>query len=196
MDLYRTIPSNRKVVLYGAGAIGASLLPIWAQDERFVGFCSRTKVKQKNGFCGFPVMSPEELLAKKDMSVIISAGNSVDEIMQILKNGGYPENQVYTLNNYGPMVDRGQYFAPDFMVYDEEEVFIDDGCYDLSSSLELKKYCRHVKKVYAFEPDPDNYTICAEKKRGMAAKKWCFCRMEHGVNRQHFTFRWGELALA
>ena len=98
------------------------------------------------------------------MSVIISAGSATNEIRQILEDGRYPRGQIYTLANFGPQMDDGQYFNPDFMTYGNQEVFIDAGCYDLETSLKLKKYCNQVKKIYAFEPDPDNYMIC-EKKR-------------------------------
>ena len=42
---------------------------------------------------------------------------------------------------------------------------IDAGCLNLASTLEFKKHCKSVKKVYAFEPDPECYQICLERKR-------------------------------
>lgn len=51
------------------------------------------------------------------------------------------------------------------MEYEDEEVFIDAGCFDLSSSIELRKHCKRVKKVYAFEPDPENYKKCLARKK-------------------------------
>lgn len=157
-DLRNYLPKDRKVVLYGAGGIGSGLLPEWKDDERFIGFCSHTKEKQKNGYFGFPVMAPEELLSRKDLSVVISTVLAKDEILQILHDGGYPEDQIYTLS------DCGQYFGPDFMSYEDEEVLIDAGSYNLGDSLELKKYCKKVKKVYAFEPNPDFYRTCLKQK--------------------------------
>ena len=65
-DLKKSLSKDRKVVLYGAGMAGKELLRDWANDERFVGFCSQTKAKQRDGYCGYPVMSPEELLERKD----------------------------------------------------------------------------------------------------------------------------------
>lgn len=155
------MPADRRFVLYGAGNTGKFVLPFFADDPRFAGFCSKTKVKQQHGYLGYPVISPEELLEKKDMSVVISVALDVEEIRQILEHGGYPSEQIYFMESY---VDDGQYFSPDFMKYEEEEVFIDAGCYNLESSLALRKYCGHVKKVYAFEPDPVNYVRCLTEK--------------------------------
>ena len=34
----------------------------------------------------------------------------------------------------------------------------------MDTSLGLRRFCRHVKKVYAFEPDPHNYEVCLKVK--------------------------------
>lgn len=167
-DLRAAMPNDRKIVLYGAGVAGKIILPYWKDDERFIGFCSQTKEKQKNGYCGWPVMSPEELLARKDLNVVISTTMADREIKQILEAGGYPWDQVYSLIGYYKYEDPEQYFAPDFMSYGEQEVLIDAGCLNLASTLEFKKHCKSVKKVYAFEPDPECYQICLERKRRKA----------------------------
>ena len=112
-DLRAAMPNDRKIVLYGAGVAGKIILPYWKDDERFIGFCSQTKEKQKNGYCGWPVMSPEELLARKDLNVVISTTMADREIKQILEAGGYPWDQVYSLIGYYKYEDPEQYFAPD-----------------------------------------------------------------------------------
>lgn len=166
-DLKAEIPENQEIVLYGAGTIGKEILHGW-QDKRVIGFCSQTKEKQKSGYCGYPVMSPEELLLRKDLNVVISTLRADEEVKQILRDGGYPENRIYSLVEYLRYEDPGQYFSPDFMTYGENEVFVDVGCCDLNSSLEIRKYCGHLKKIYAFEPDPDNYSVCLERKQRYA----------------------------
>lgn len=163
-DLQDLLPKGREIVLYGAGFYGKHILSFWEKDERFVGFCCQTKKKQEEGYLGYPVMSPEKLLHRRDLTVIISTIRAKDEIMQILREGNYPEDQVFPLSGYQPEYDPGQYFSPDFIKYEEEEVFVDGGCLDLGSSLQMKKYCKNVKKVYAFEPDPENYQNCLKAK--------------------------------
>ena len=166
-ELLSQIPRDKGLVLFGAGRYAEENLNIWAQDKRFIGFCSSTEEKQKNGFLGYPVMSPEKLLARKDLGVVISTTNARDEIMQILREGQYPEELIFDLAPYIVTQKQGQYFNPPFITYSEEEVFVDAGCYDMGSALELKKRCGTLKKVYAFEPDPGNYKRCLTRKSRM-----------------------------
>lgn len=170
-DLRNSMPANRKIVFYGAGTVGKAILPCWQDDERVIGFCSRTKKKQENGYCGYPVISPEELFARKDLSVVISTTSDYEEIDQILRDNGYPEDQIYNLSKYFRYEDRTQYFSPSFMAYEDEEVFLDVGCCNLNSTMELRKHCKHLKKVYAFEPDPISYEICVERKERYGLKE-------------------------
>ncbi len=168
-DLRKLIPSDRKIILYGAGQEAAYTVHFWKNDERFIGFCAKNKYKQEKGYLGYPVISPEELLCQKDIAVVISTYVFRNEIKQILRDGGYPENLIFDEAGYFTQIDfAGQYFGPKFMKYEDEEVFIDAGCLDLQSSLELKKHCKRVRKVYAFEPDLVNYKVCLERKEETA----------------------------
>lgn len=164
VDMRTSMPADRQVILYGAGDIGRQLFHIWQADSRFAGFCSGNEEQQRNGYFGYPVISPAELLSKKEFNVIISVRlpKAKAEIKRILRDGGYPENQIFHTDYLIPE-DPYPYFGPDFMTC-EDEIFIDAGCFDLSSSLELRRRCRHLKKVYAFEPDPKNYQKCLERK--------------------------------
>lgn len=164
-DFRNELPKDRKIVLYGAGVFAEETLERWKNDSRFIGFCSGTKEKQVQGYLGYPVMSPEELLARKDLNVVINTRRAYTEIREILERGGYPQNQVFSMAEIIGMEDTEQYFNPDFMRYEDEEVFVDVGCFDLYTSIRLKKYCKSVKKVYAFEPDAQNYQRCLERKR-------------------------------
>lgn len=61
-----------------------------------------------------------------------------------------------------------QYFpAGDIFSPDENEVFIDGGCFDCSAIADLKKWTKdRYQKVYAFEPTHDDYRIVNEIIRG------------------------------
>lgn len=165
-DLVASLPKDRGIVLYGAGSMGADMLKFFVGDDRLVGFCSGTKSKQENGYLGWPVMKPEELLQRKDLSVIISAVTDLRyEIRDILEAGGYPTDQLYGLDPFWSVPDREQYFCPEIIRFEDNEIFVDAGCCDLGTSLSLEKRCKSLKKVYAFEPDKDCYKRCLEKKR-------------------------------
>lgn len=164
-DTLSRMPAEKNFVLFGAGQQGAEILPYVKKDKRFQGFCSSTKKKQESGYCGYPVISPEELLANRDLSVIISVAipHVGEEILQILRDGNYPEHLIFTLVKEFN-VDSGQYFAPNFIKYEDEEIFVDAGSYDLETAISLKNYCKKVKKVYAFEPDAQSYKKCLYNK--------------------------------
>ena len=153
------LPADRQIVLFGAGISGRGVLPIFQNDKRFLGFCSSTEEKQKNGFLGWPVIGPEELLSRRDLTVVISSADAKQEIQQILQAGGYPQEQVFTLDGLTTSYN-DQYFGPSFLRYEPEEVFVDAGCCNLRSALALRAHCGRVKKVYAFEPEPENYKVC------------------------------------
>lgn len=165
-DFRASLPQDRKIVLYGAGSNGKELLPYWEHDPRFIGFCSHTKQKQKAGYLGHPCMSPEELLRRKDLTVVVSvtAKKNYTEIMQLLRDGGYPENLIFHARGFFQEAVENQYFEPEIITYGEDEVFLDVGCLDLNTALKFRECCDHVKKVYAFEPDPKSYAACLEKK--------------------------------
>ena len=164
--LVASLPADRDFVLYGAGDIGAQMLPYVQNNSRFIGFCSQTKEKQEKGFRGYPVMSPEELVSRRDLCVVLAANVRKLEILKLLKDNAYPEELIFDgWDAYRvPDSDPGQYFNPDFMRLEDEEVFVDAGCFDFGTSLKLREYCKRVKKVYAFEPDPESYQRCVERK--------------------------------
>ncbi len=163
-ELRAALPEDRQIVLYGAGALGRELLPQWEHDGRFLGFCSRTRKKQEEGYLGFPCMSPEELLRRKDLTVIISARWNYDEILRRLREGGYPENLIFDVKGIYMEDLPGQYFDLEHLTFGENEVLLDVGCLDLNSALKFRECCGSVKKVYCFEPDPKSYAVCLEKK--------------------------------
>lgn len=164
--LLSTLPKDRKFILYGAGRDGQKMLANFVHDERFAGFCSKNVKKQETGYLGYPVMSPDSLFERKDLSVLISTSAAKQEIVQLLRNMEYPKDLIFDVPAYlsKKLEDTEQYFCLDFMTFAKDEVFIDAGCCDLNTSLKLRKYAPDVK-VYAFEPDPDCYKKCVERKR-------------------------------
>jgi len=165
-NMKASLPPDRNIVFYGAGQFAPSVLSSWGDDERVIGFCSQTKSKQKNGYLGYPVMSPEELLARRDLSVVLSVEWEAPkrEIKQVLREGNYPADQIYEISGVAASMEAGRYFNQDFIELGDNEVFIDVGCFDLSTSLEFEGCCKKCKKIYAFEPDPENYKVCLGKR--------------------------------
>ncbi|WP_300637844.1 hypothetical protein [uncultured Oscillibacter sp.] len=82
------VPKGHQFLLYGAGNDGKQMLLYARKREGFAGFCSSTEAKQKNGYLGCPVMSPEELLSRRDLYVVIASSAARDELRGILEEGG------------------------------------------------------------------------------------------------------------
>lgn len=163
-QLLSKLPKDKGIVLYGAGEDAKANLHYFSDDIRFEGFCDGNKEKQKNGVMGYDVISPEELIRKEDVSIVISTHRGYQEIREYLLAHGICEDRIYKMSPYMFAAQEEQYFNTDFLKYDDEEVFVDAGCCDLSTAIKLSKHCKKVKKVYAFEPDPDNYKRCLERK--------------------------------
>ena len=189
-EVLSEIPATSKIVLYGAGDYSKDYFPEWSKDKRIIGFCSNNKKKQETGYLGYPVMSPEELSVQKEYYVIVSAVKEKPkrEILAHLKEINYPADKIYSL--FEREAEQGQYFDTDFMEYSNQEIFIDAGCYHLENTIELEKRCK-VKKVYAFEPDPDNYQVCLERKEqlGMEEVKVFQCGTWSEKTWLHFAVR-------
>lgn len=80
-----------------------------------------------------------------------------EEILTQLEELGFPKEQVIRLK----FTDRQIYFDSEIVSPQENEIFVDSGCYDGETSLDFIKWTQgKVKKIYAFEPDKENYEVC------------------------------------
>lgn len=57
-----------------------------------------------------------------------------------------------------------QYFQNDILSFNDDEVFIDAGAFTGDTILEFISQVHNYKKIYAFEPDSQNYNILKNKK--------------------------------
>lgn len=159
-SLLKSLPENTGYYLYGAGEDAMVNLHYFIHDKRFLGFCDRDKKKQLAGINGYRVISPNELLENADCNIIISSHRAAKEIKKFLIENNVDEKRIYRMSPYMFAAQEQQYFNPDFVKYEENEIFIDAGSLDLSSAIKLSKNCKSLKKVYAFEPDLANIKKC------------------------------------
>jgi len=157
--------SNLPRVIFGAGIWGKNIIRAYG-DTKFECFVDNNTTSDRKKYCGLPVISFEEYLNKyKNAIVIISSRLYHQEIyVQLIENGVLEENIV----NAGKLIDemsKRQYF--DLPVLKEKqtenEVFVDGGSFDGRTSVAFKDWCNgNYKKVYAFEPDPNNQVKCKQ----------------------------------
>lgn len=148
-------------VLYGAGN-DLRLLSGLYPDFEVRQICDGNRKKQKNGWHGIAVISPDELVKKKeDVYVAITTSGFYEEIMHFLLEQGFKREQII---NLGLTTDvKNQYFDSEILMPQSGEVFIDGGCFNCSTDKMFINWCSgDYKKIIAFEPDKSNYLNCLE----------------------------------
>lgn len=158
---------EKKILLYGTSFTGKVIATALQLDQLdFFGFCGRRANAFPDGLMGKPVVSPEYLFAHaNEFAVIIAAADRFDEVHQILRENHFPENQILSWFN---IPARGhQYF--DFPhLFSKGTAFVDCGCFDGGDSIYFSEWCDgQYSKIFAFEPDSDNYQKCCQRTQGL-----------------------------
>lgn len=167
--LIANLPRDKQVVIYGAGHDAEQIFPHLSKINNLFGFCDRNKERQNAGFHGYKVISPDRLLNLKDVCVIVCSRQYGGEIKEYLLANGINEKDIYDIRQYRTTCLENTYFE-DFLSYSDHEVFIDAGCNDLATTVQLTEICPGLKKVYGFEPDPENFKKCKDKWRRECAQ--------------------------
>lgn len=165
-ECMRLLPPEKSIVLYGAGNDAEVCLYYFEEDPRFIGFCDSDEEKQKYGLAGYKVFDPEYLLNSDD-TIVISSNKFKDEIRESLIEKGVSKERIFCFLPQMYNYREGEYFEPDFMVFEEEEIFVDAGAYNLETTMRLQNHCKILKKVYAFEPAIENYNNCKKYRGGV-----------------------------
>ena len=164
-SLIRNLPTDRPIILYGAGNGGAMVVKYFSRLSNFVGFCDRDINRQASGWCGQKVISPDILLRDYRHAVIVLATSSFnDEIEKFLITKGIPSSNMRRIDENLPMELPDGYFDMPFLEYEDRETFVDAGSFDLMSTVQLRRHCRCLEKVFAFEPDSQNFHRMRENK--------------------------------
>lgn len=159
------IKDKRKIYLYGAGSFAKRLIPyIDGVDDKKFCFCDQNYQRLSSGFYGYPVCSPNQLFLDVEEKVVIICSTKYEKVIRryLIENGISPE-EILDIRSYFKCGTGDEYFYEDFLRFGENEVFVDAGCFDLSSTIDFCKVSKSVKKVYAFEPDRDNYERCKSR---------------------------------
>lgn len=152
----------KKLVVYGAGNDFNILMRIYP-DFRFKVLCDKSEEKQKKGYRGYSVISPEELLAEKDEDIYVAITTSAywREIEEFLLKNNFRQKRILNFGKIADALYSKQYFEEKIMIPGEKEVLIDGGCYDCLDIKKFDKWCQgKYDKIYAFEPDNINYSRC------------------------------------
>lgn len=153
------------MAIFGAGQNGIMLTEFLKCNGILVD-CYIDNNKQKLSWNSLPVITPERLLKEKELYCVLNPietddKDKVDAQLEILK---FPLTQYMRVF---PIL-KTQYFPEDILKAGSDEVFIDAGSLDLADTFRFVDWCGGCyKRVYAFEPDRGNYSVC-EKRLGDA----------------------------
>lgn len=155
--------ASKKIVIYGAGIVG-KIIKSMIPKERIYCYCDINKDLHGTKIDGILVSSPEKIFDKHPNVYIVMAiwkGYQPEVITRFLSNG-YKENELIDGTEYFSIkgICGEIYFDKEIISFSKEEIFLDCGCYDFSTSKILLNNNPSVKKIYAFEPDEENYINC------------------------------------
>ena len=154
-----------KIIVWGAGHDSMMLSRLYP-DFKFRYYCDKDEKKQKEGFMGLPVLSPEELISKSDdVYVVVNTANYHCEIVDFLISNGFKKDKIFDFGAISEELYKNQYFDLNIMQPRQEELFIDGGCFDCGTDIQFIEWCGgQYNKIYAFEPDKMNYMKCLKKR--------------------------------
>ena len=122
---------ENEIVFYGAGN-DLLLLSRLYPDFQINSLCDGSREKQKSGWHGISVMSPDELLQKKeDVYVAVTTSGFYEEIVSFLLGQGFKQEQIINLSLATDV--KNQYFDPEIIAPQPGEIFIDGGCFNCST---------------------------------------------------------------
>lgn len=157
--LLREPPDDGEVICYGAGRNASKMAAfLGAAGIRIVCFCDKNTSLHGTDCVGVPVISPEALFRDHPRkSIVLTSERYADEMMQGLREAGIDEKDIFY--PYVSGLSKGRhYFEKDIVKPVEDEVFIDAGCYNGDTLVDFTEfYTKRYKKIYAFEPDEENY---------------------------------------
>lgn len=147
------------VVVYGAGEIGKIVAKLLIRNAINVKcFWDRNAERIKSLDIPIPIYEP--FSNYNNEAIVIGSNKFSNEMIALLKQNGIHEEKIISPEYEKEfMYDyRNQYFDENIITFENAEVFVDAGCFNFGNSkLLLEKTGNKVKKIYAFEPDLENF---------------------------------------
>ncbi|MDR7813502.1 FkbM family methyltransferase [Lacrimispora sp.] len=148
-----------QIVVMGSGYRGKQLVHL-NQDIQWKCFIDNNP---KDDTCeGIPVLKTTDFLKDYSGEIIVIASRVYEvEMHGQLREHGINEDNII---NYGKILEKlmhDQYFDLPELPISDEEIFVDLGCFDAMTDVELKKRIGNkLKSVIAFEPDAIKINEC------------------------------------
>lgn len=150
-----------QIAVMGSGYRGKQLVHL-NQDVEWKCFIDNNP--KEDTLEGIPVLKTTDFLKDYSGEIIVIASRIYEsEMHKQLREYGINECNIISYGNLLENLMHDQYFdLPDLPISDEE-VFVDLGCFDAMTSVELKKRIGNkLKSVIAFEPDAMRIKECKD----------------------------------
>jgi len=166
------------VIVYGAGHWGNIFCTLCDKID-IVAYCDSNRVKQASTYKGYSVLSPEELASNYSNNCVVISTEQEEHIKEIensLGALGVQRSKTHYFNFKAikeiipdipdfSKAHKSQYFDSIAITprLQKDEVFIDAGCGDFSTSKQFAEYTNNkYEKIIAFEPNPKQFPACLE----------------------------------
>ena len=167
---YRTFSDPQDIMILGTNDNSKFTLKTLLHShyrDRIAGFCT-PEGGNGSSLDGYPVFSIDEAAGMKNVIFLIGDLKGTDRLSSYMYLVKYGINQakIFITGEFLKAICGGQYL--DLPLPKENEVFVDCGCLDMTTSREFYEWCSgDLERIIAFEPDPVSARRCLDN-----AKKW------------------------
>lgn len=156
-DFLDVINETNENLLFGLGAWGKRLVRIW--PEKWVACIDNDDKLWGQNFYGLNIISPRCLLKEyKNKKIFVSTRLYNKQIIHQLLDIGIRKENIIDVGNILNMMFKDQYFDLPYMEKNDQEIFVDAGCFDGKSTIEFTHWCKNkYNKIWTFEADKDNF---------------------------------------
>ncbi len=149
--------------IFGCGDSSSFAFRLYGKN--IVAFSDNNKKRWGGKHFKLPIIPPTEI--PKTSKVIVSPRSKIayTDIKNQLRSYGFNEENIYIFTEICEKIYGKEYLGIDDLTKDlipnDEEIFVDAGCFDGGTSLEFIDFAKgDFKKIYAFEPDPISFKKC------------------------------------
>lgn len=147
---------KEKPYIFGTGAYGKILCDKTGDAQVWAGFIDNAP---KTDMCmGLPVMKVADFLKNySGEKIALPSKAFMREMLRQLLDAGVAEENIIDATAWYDATEGRQYFDLPYLLYEEDEVFVDGGSCDGMSSVRFVEQCGgKYEKIYCFEPDRQN----------------------------------------
>ena len=160
------IKRKKRVIAYGSGMKGVQFGRLCKDlNIKITAFCDSDEEKWGKELYDYQIISPDELWRKHSDAFIVITPIEHAEIHKNLLDMGFEQEQLFLLSKQFEDTVNKQYFDTSILTCQcKDEIFIDAGCLNCSTSNDFINWCSgEYKKIIAFEPNQKQYDICVSR---------------------------------